>query len=280
MLPSKAEAYPWNINTVTDRDFSVGPPIEIVEELCSILPDDVSISGNIHASVQHLASVPNTSHTFDTMAVVVPAQYNPDGLSVVATFNRVGLHRKSSREVGCRVYVSNPVKARSDSRQCLIHFDRFWSTGYAIGMWNIESMDVEWEFFYTDNPSECISFLGLVTTISSLNGNAPIFYPGTRHEGLCLPDNVTEIYKVENARLVIDGTLSGRQTYEHVIYGVPPSPTEDIYRLTGISWLSTTDNIRAKMIEVNDGIFGFNVTMQPITNETPNNPVKRNSISS
>ena len=272
---SKAYAYPWNEHVVKPLDFGDIPSIELLEELCSTMPDNVSITGNDRAFVQEISSVPNTSHTFPTTAVIVPQGTLPGSLNVVATFNRVGRHRDSHRAVGVRVYFSNLIKARHDDHQSMIHCDRFWNPGYSIGMWNIESMDIEWEFFYSDNPSEIVSFKNRLATVTSLDGNWPVFGSETRLEGILLPDDVSDIYYLHNTVLEIDSTLSGRQTYNHVIHGVMTTiPSEERHQRTGISWVCPTDRIKAKMIEVSDGIFGFNVTMQPILNGTPSNPIK------
>lgn len=289
---------PFNESVVTDRDFFDPFPIDIRSELCSPQPDDVTFSGGANA-FKRTGFSPN--YYAGLLCVLVPLN-NRDSVSsleVVATYNRVGIERKSEREVGCRVTMNNGVRCDNRIIQAWINEQNIYGIGYGFGnfsahtssLWLLgeEAADVTQEFFYTDT-LEPISIKEGLTTLSSLDCDLSyksIATSSQNHEGCILPENVTEIYTTPDAMITVDGTLRLLNTYEHAIFGDyekildAGSAEYDMNNFSkhGFSWICKDDAVKYKFVTP-AGTAGFNISSNPIANALPEDPIKTYKLTS
>lgn len=287
--PRNAEAYPYDIHTVTDRDFLKSGRIEIINNLCSDIPDEVTFEGNQYA--RQVNNVELSGGCFGT-AIGVPSGYDPAGLKAQARYNTIGVDIISGRNVGCLVDVSNLVLgtpeaiARWNRRDSIpvrgVGFYNFANYRATLFLLGCESGDFTETFFYSDNPSEIVSVAGILT-LTSLDS---YLENGLQHdEGCVLPDEIKKVYITSDSFVAVDKTLSGRNTYQHACVGNAPALDAygDEYDLNsftkhGISWECPTDYVSYKFVTPTFPSAGFNITFQPIANSTPENPVKEFTI--
>lgn len=213
-----------------------------------------------------------------------------NGLVVVCEYDRVGVYRETNEPVGCKVTATNFVKvneshlnATSATYVGFGYKGRFDSYTDALFLWNIESADVEYEFFFTERKEEKISLMGSVISLTSLDSHTT--WDGQHHEGCQLPNNVRNIYKTNDSIVTIDATLRGRQSYAHCCFGNGPygyANEDAIYDASnrtkhGFMWECPEENVRFKAIDP-AGYFGFNVLFSSLTISAPDDPVKNYSI--
>lgn len=283
-VPATAFAYPFEITTVDERDIINARifPVLLDGNLCGSEPDSITVSGNSNFTVgYHQPSLVWKGAWSSPSASM-------NGLVVDAVYNRVGTNIENNRQAGVRVHISNFVKVTDSVQNWLRSYMGSTKNGVGLGkfsestmcMWfeGIESADFEYEFFYTDNPSENISAQSTIVTMMSLNS----YDFGGQHlvEGFSLPEEVTKLYVPDTFVGQVDQALTGRQTYEHACYGwkfgdintgVPNQ------RALSVSWECPTDAIKVKPIALCSR-FGFNISFNPIFTTTPESPIKEYSI--
>lgn len=276
---------PGNVITANDRTFiSEGQPIEIDSSLCSSLPDEIWTEGN--ANVYQTGAAGQYIHVANGLL--------PDGLVCHAVYSTIGTEKASGALVGVSLKVSNIIKCE-DSRynpawvgnnwDNVISFGNFSDYTQAFWLNYAESADVEYTFFYTDNPSETISLDNALVSVSSLDSFYVGAIGGKLHEAVVLPDNIEKLYRTSDCVISFDGTLSGRNTYSNVCYGNISGTygqwdsSYDLYNFSkhGFSWVNVGESIKLKFISL-DGCFGTGITFQPIANQVPENPIKEFSI--
>lgn len=282
--PSKAFGYPYEIKTLSDRDFLDPFPIDIQEELCANGPDNIKINGTEHAYLIQESSV--------LYGVYLPDAHRDEvnNLEAIANYKKVGITRNEGRLVGCNVTMSNFVLS-TDSiisvRNLLFfgcRFNRFDSFRGAQWLWGCESADCDYVFYYSDT-LEPLSIKNSVISVTSLDSGYGD-YPGVgwNHEGVVLPERVSQVYRSQDCVVAIDQTLSLRNTYAHACFGnsgIANSASSEYdasnVQKHGISWLCPDDSVKFKALTP-IGSCGFGLYTQPMTNATPNNPRKSYTI--
>ena len=222
----RADAYPWDSQQVTDRTMLKAAPVELREDMCSPLPDEVSFYGNPAAIKSNMKFNPELD--VDTVTVGVPAGTDVSGLVVTAVYKRVGVHKEDGREVGCRITVSDMVegsaKAIADAGTQAsfsvtgVGFCSFYNHRSTIAMRRCESVRVTETFFYADT-GETVSLDGCVVTLTSLDNNEVPTATGWRSADECcqLPGSVRKLYFTADSCIEPDLTKSGMRSYEHAI---------------------------------------------------------------
>lgn len=281
LFPERAHGL--TVNTVTDRDFLDYSSIKIDSSLCKMEPDSVLFSGNSKAYKRYDSS---TGYRF--LIIAVPKNTLPENLTIEATYNTVGFDSPTDQKLGCKVRITNiirpiniPTTPASGRGECGVYFYNFSNSNFAIGQWGNESMDVEWEFFYSDNPSETFSLKDKLITLSSIDYRSESGRGGI-HEGFILPENISSIYLSDDTCVATDGTFSNYQSYAGVLYGYkkPSSGNDNYYRQTGVSWICPSDKPQLKIVNTFTCDTGFNLSFRPITNSKPNEPIKTYKLTS
>lgn len=292
IIPSKAEAYPWNETVVTDRSFLEPSKFKIIDGMCSSRPDEIWFEGNSNAQIQE-------DPTYSCITVGVPLGMEPANLIIWARYNCIGLYNDETK-IGCEVKVSNLVRCTTDAQKIVnawmysgavgFGFGKFSS--YTAGLWlrATESADLEYTFFETNNPENTISANESLVSASSLDSEYFLFNgkPYNANEGILLPNSIEEVYLTKDALIKTNASVQGRQSYEHCIIGYNPDnyerqdPLYDQHSFTrhGVSWINRGDTICFKILSSILGNIGFNIIFQPIANATPNSPVKTYKLTS
>ena len=281
----RADAYPWDSQQVTDRTMLKAAPVELREDMCSPLPDEVSFYGNPAAIKSNMKFNPELD--VDTVTVGVPAGTDVSGLVVTAVYKRVGVHKEDGREVGCRITVSDMVegsaKAIADAGTQAsfsvtgVGFCSFYNHRSTIAMRRCESVRVTETFFYADT-GETVSLDGCVVTLTSLDNNEVPTATGWRSADECcqLPGSVSKLYFTADSCIEPDLPKSGMRSYEHAIGPVrlaEPYDSLDICK-HGFSWEVVGDSVQYRFIDTVIPAGGFNVSLVPVANEIPKRPVK------
>ena len=281
----RADAYPWDSQQVTDRTMLKAAPVELREDMCSPLPDEVSFYGNAAAIKSNMKFNPELD--VDTVTVGVPAGTDVSGLVVTAVYKRVGVHKEDGREVGCRITVSDMVegsaKAIADAGTQAsfsvtgVGFCSFYNHRSTIAMRRCESVRVTETFFYADT-GETVSLDGCVVTLTSLDNNEVPTATGWRSADECcqLPGSVRKLYFTADSCIEPDLPKSGMRSYEHAIGPVrlaEPYDSLDICK-HGFSWEVVGDSVQYRFIDTVIPAGGFNVSLVPVANEIPKRPVK------
>ena len=152
------------------------------------------------------------------------------------------------------------------------------------GYGGCESADCDYVFYYSDT-LEPLSIKNSVISVTSLDSGYGD-YPGVgwNHEGVVLPEKVSQVYRSQDCVVAIDQTLSLRNTYAHACFGnsgIANSASSEYdagnVQKHGISWLCPDDSVKFKALTP-IGSCGFGLYTQPMTNATPNNPRKSYTI--